>query len=60
MDSNGGDNEKERLMILYKGDLEQVPSLSLLSQVGVLNQVGSILTLGQGLGHPRSTLTWNP
>lgn len=39
---------------------EQTPSLDILSQARVLIQVSPVLTMGQGLGHPRSMLTWNP
>jgi len=41
-------------------DEEHTLSLDLVSHVRILNQVGSILTLGQGLGPPWSMLTWNP
>jgi len=41
-------------------DAKQLSSLGLLSLVRVINQVGSILTLGQELGPSRSILTWNP
>jgi len=41
-------------------DAEQLLSLSLLSLVRVMSQVGPILTIGQGLGPPRSISTWGP
>jgi len=41
-------------------DAELPRSLGLLSLARVMNQVGLILTLGQGLGPPRSILTWGP
>ena len=39
-------------------DVEQTLTLDLTSQASVLNQVGSMLTLGQEVGPPRSMLTW--
>jgi len=44
----------------YHSDAKQTPRLDLLFHARVLNQVGSILTLGQGLGPPLSMLTWDP
>ena len=44
----------ETLMVV---DAEQLPSLGLLSLMRVMNQVGPILTLGQGLGPRRSILS---
>ena len=39
-------------------DAEQLLSSDLLSLVRVMNQVGLILAIGQGLGPPKSILTW--
>jgi len=44
---------------MLDGDMEHTSCLGLLSQAGVLNQVASILTLGQGLSPPQSILIWN-
>jgi len=41
-------------------DAEKLPNLGLLSLVRVTNQVSPILTSAQGLGPPRSVLTWDP
>jgi len=48
-------DEDLRVNLLQRGgvDAEHTSSLDLLSQVRILSQVGSILTLGQGLGPPR-------
>ena len=54
-------NEELRAKPLQGGevDMEPMPSLDILSQAKVLNQIGTMLTLGQGLCPPRSIVTWD-